>query len=440
MFSIVTIALLIGQISAVPLFRDSLSNGFVVLTYEDHRLPVVDIRFVCRSGAAYDPRFKSGLANLTAKMLLRGTENMKGDSVADILEFLGTKHSAGADHDYSYLDIKTLSRSMDQVLDILSDAVLNPAFRPEAFSREQAKALTAAQRGYDNPRLVVMTEFDRLLFGNHPYASEPWGDTATLRKLKPEDSKTFYQTCYLPNNSFIIIVGDTKHKDILKSIRNRFSKWQPGTIKKLHVPEIAYPKTTRVKLITRPDFSQTCIMLGHPGISISDPQMLSTRLMSFILGGSALGSRLGQAVREKAGLAYDVRCWFDRRAFMGAYRATVQTVNPKPAIEKMLAEIRRMHSSGPTEKELEAACNYYTGSFPLRYSSSNGKLYQITRLELYNLGTDWLDTFPDKINALTLSDLKTSAREHLHPGKYLIVIVGNITRNDLDLPDAEWIN
>jgi zinc protease len=195
----------------------------------------------------------------------------------------------------------------------------------------------------------------------------------------------------------------------------------------------------KVKLVTRPDMNQTYVEFGHPGISMLDRDMLTTRLMSYILGGGAMSSRMGMAVREEAGLAYDVRCWFDRQTLRGAFHATVQTAKPKDAIRLMLHEIQAMHDSGAIAAEVQKAHNYYTGSFPLTYSSNSGKQNQVTALELYRLGLDWLDAFPDRVRAVTLGDVNKAARDHLRPGDYVMVIMGPVTKDDLGLTGVEWI-
>jgi zinc protease len=208
----------------------------------------------------------------------------------------------------------------------------------------------------------------------------------------------------------------------------------------LDVPPLPDPQGLQVKLVSRPDLNQSYVTLGHPGISITHPQMLSTRLMSYALGGSALGSRFGDAVREKGGLAYDVRCWFDRRTLPGAYRATVQTADPALAISKMLDEIRKMHREGPTGQEMASAHNYYTGSFPISYSSSSGKLRHVMEAELHGLGDDWLERFPELVLEQELAELRTAASDRLDPDGFFVVIVGNVTREELELPDAVWLN
>lgn len=437
--SFIFLLALIGNLLATQLFRDSLSNGFIILTYEDSRLPIVNISFVCRSGALFDPEGKAGTASLCAEMHFRGTKNLPADSIAQILDFIGAQYRVGTDFDHCYLKFLLLSRDLFTGLDLLAEMVLEPSFPEEELTRVREQALANTRRFYDNPATVVGMEFDRLFFGAHRFSLPPMGDTTTLRKITREDLQNFHKNYYVPNNCFIVVVGAVDHLKIKQEINRRFANWQPVPVTEPQPPELSLPEKTRVKLITRMEMNQTYIQFGHPGISIYEPDIIPTRLMSYILGGSPLSSRMGLTVREYGGLAYDVRCWFDRRSLPGAFRATVQTAKPKDAIEKMLAEIHRMWTTGANRAELVKAQNYFTGSFPLSYSSNQGKLDRVVELELYHLGIDWLKEFPEKVQATTLAEVNEAAKRHLHPGRYLMVIMGNITKDELNLADVEWI-
>ncbi len=424
---------------SLPVERDSLSNGLVIITFEDHRLPIVDLALVCRSGAALEPLPKAGTASLCARMLLRGTKNFTADSLAALLDYLGANYSVDADYDHIRLQFRLLSKDIQTGLNILADAILDPAFPEPEFCLVQEELLTAARRAYDNPSSLVTLEFDRTLFGTHRYSLPARGDTGTISQITLADLRQFHSIHFVPNNCYIVAVGDINPRELRAEIALRFGSWQPGVVPAPEPPVITPPEKLKVKLITRPDMNQTYIHFGHPGISARAPDLIPVRLMSYILGGPPLSSRLGLAVREYAGLAYDVRCWFDRRCMTGAFRATVQTSKPQIAIEKMLAEIDRMARTGATPSELQKAKNYFTGSFPLTYSANSGKLEQLINFELYGYGMDWFSRFPELVRTTTLEQINTAARNRLFPGRYLMVIIGNITREQLNLPDAEWI-
>jgi len=425
---------------ALPLYRDSLDNGLVVLTYEDPRLPTVDVRLVCRSGSSRDPEGRSGAANLANQLLLHGSESVTDDSVAAVIEFLGARHNSATNHDFSYVEFKTLSEHLDLVLDLMADGVLHPSYDSSIFNRERERVLAAVRRQYDSPGRLSMMEFDRLLFEDGPYARVALGETLDLKDLTPSMLHDFHSANYVPNNCYVVAVGDVRREDIVNRLSERFGKWQARGIPDRLDEVPRFPQGLQTKLIHREDLNQSYVTMGHPGISIHHPDMLSTRLMAFVLGGSAVGSRLGESVREKGGLAYDVRCWYDRRSLTGAFRSTVQTADPALAISKMLDGFRTIQDSTPTAGEIATAQSYYTGSFPISYSSSGGKLRHVTIAEAYRLGTDWLKLFPEKVSELTTDDLARSAREHLQPDNLYVVIVGNVTVDDIDLPGLAWLD
>jgi zinc protease len=425
--------------SALPLYRDSLPNGLVVLTYEDHRLPAANLAVVCRSGAAFDPAGKAGLADVTAQVLIRGTMSMTGDSVSSIVEYLGARLYATTSYDYSSIKLQTLAKDLELGLNLLVAAVLAPGLDPKEFGRERDQALEQARMRLDFPMSLTDQEFNRLLFPGHPYGHADGGDTASLPSLKREDLVEFHKLHYLPNNCFVIGIGDLTRADFVAQVKSRFGGWQPGPSPKLEVASLREPDRLKVKVITRPEMNQTYIEFGHLGIAMPDSDMLATRLAAHILGGSALASRLGLVVREQGGLAYDVRCSFDRRNLTGGFHATVQTAKPKIAIEKMFREIQAMHDSGARQAELDDAHNYFSGSFPLTYSSNQGKLDRVLELEVYGFGLDWLEEYPNRVKAVKLDAVNAAARRHLHPGNYLMVVYGNAKKEDLGLADAEWI-
>jgi len=424
---------------SLPLYRDSLPNGLVVLTYEDSRLPMAYLAVVCRSGAATDPLGKAGRASLAGDVMTRGTTTMSGDSVSSIVEFLGAAFYSVTDFDFTYLVLGLLSKDLVQGLDVIADAALHPSFDSAEVARLRNQALDNARMTMDSPMDVVDMELNRLLFPGHPYGSPTIGDTVTIPRLTRADLAEYHTTNFLPNNCFVVGVGNLMRDDLLAKVKARFGDWQPAPVTGPTVPVVPTPAGLRVKLIIRSDMNQTYVALGHLGIAMNDSDMMATRLAAHVLGGSPIDSRLGLAVREEGGLAYDVRCSFDRRLMTGAFRASVQTAKPAVAIEKMLREVRVMRDSGARAVELDDAKGYFTGSFPLSYSSCNGKAQRMGELEVYRFGTDWLDKFPDQVRAVTLEAANEAARNHLHPDQLVMVVMGNVTKEGLGLTDVEWI-
>ena len=423
----------------LPIYRDSLPNGLVVLTYEDHHLPAVSMTLVCRSGGACDPKGLGGAAAMMADLLTRGTATMSGDSVKSVVEFLGARFAGVVEDDYSGVELKALSKDLGTALDLLSDAVLNPAFDSQQIELQRDRMLARVRRYSDIPLVEVQVEFMKLAYGDHPYGHMTEGDTASLPRIGRENLVEFYRTYFRPNNCFLVAAGDLDHDDLAAAVQKRLSAWTPAPVPVLTAAPLTAPERIRARVITRSDLNQTYVEFGHPGISATDPDLLPVRLMSYILGGTAMSSRLGVDVRVKGGLAYDVRCYFERERLPSMFKATVQTAQPKEAITLMLRDIETMHDSGVTKRELLDAQNYYTGSFPLGYASLDGKLGQVRTMELYGYGMDWLAKFPDKVRAVTLDEVNKAARDRLNPGRYWMVVIGPVTKEDLGLTNVDWV-
>ena len=436
---IIAACIMCGLASGVPLYRDTLPNGLAIVSYVDHRLPMTDIAFVCRSGSASDPEGKWGLANGTVTLMTRGTKTMTADSVASIVEFLGAQFNGYAGNDNSMISLRVLAKDLVTGLDLLTDAVRNPSFEAKEVERARAQGLAGVREMSDDPMARVMVDFYQTLFPGHPYAHQTIGDTVSLMKITREDLVAFHKDHYVPNNCFIVAVGDFDRPELLKMIQARFGDMTRGDVPEVKAPDMPFPGKLRVKLIYRPDMNQTYVMSGHPGIAYSDSDRLATNLAAYILGGGALASRIGDAVREEAGLAYEVRTVFDQDRLRGAFWAWVQTAKPKEAIAIMFREIEKMQKDGAKKNELDDAQNYFAGSYPIRFSSNQGKLYEAVNIEIYQLGLDWADKYPGKIRALTLDEVNRAARERLHPGQYVMVVMGNVKKEDLGLSDVEWI-
>jgi len=276
--ALVLLVCILQPASALPIRRDSLPNGLIVVSYEDHRLPICDIGLVCRSGAAFDPAGKTGVASLTADLLFKGMPGISADSFAAIVEHLGARTSAGVDFDRSAVGFRVLAKDLDQGLDLLAGSVLRPTFPAREFRLAHTQALSGARQRCEFPNAVVADAFSRLAFGNgHPCARPASGDTGTLRRISRDDVIRFHKTHYVPNNSFIVAVGDFDPDALLEAIRRRFGAWPPAAIPPLTVPPLPEPRGIVAKLITRPDLNQTYIHLGHPGISMSDTMASNRR-------------------------------------------------------------------------------------------------------------------------------------------------------------------
>lgn len=448
---IAIIGVVISNGFALPIARDVLDCGMVVLSFETNRLPMIEIRWVNKSGSAYDPLGKAGLANITNKMLTRGTKTRSALKLSAELEYIGASLSDWTSYDYSVLHLRCLKKDLDLVLDILADILTNPEFALQEIERVKQQIIGEIKQSDDYPYNQGWKKFSELMFQNHPYAHPINGDTQSIAQLTRKDVVDFYHQYYTIDNGFLVVAGDFDKTGLLSKIEKRFRHMRKGQIK-TEIPEVVsgpYSDKPKGYLIHRPELNQSYIFMGFLGISeiatdeISAsnlvPLALQIRVMNFILGGSPLTSRLGNAIREEQGLAYDIRSFFDRRLYGGMFAITTQTSDPNTAINIILKELKRMYDNGVTSKELKDAKTFYIGNFPFTYDATSEKIDLLMNIELYQRGLDYPAKFNNYIEKITIKDINALAKKYLYPENYLLVIVTNMSKDALQIPGLEWM-
>ncbi|MBK7485231.1 MAG: insulinase family protein [Nitrospira sp.] len=184
-----------------------------------------------------------------------------------------------------------------------------------------------------------------------------------------------------------------------------------------------------VQLIEK-DLTQSTIVLGHTGISRTNPDYYAVTVMNYILGAGGFSSRLMDSIRDKQGLAYGIMSQFDTRLMPGAFFISLQTRTDvtNQAIAGVLTEIKGMRDAPVTDQELNEAKSFIVGSFPLRVDSSAKLANVLAQVELYNLGLDYFTQYPKAIEKVTKDDVLRVAKQYLDPQHYALVVVGSIAK------------
>uniref|UniRef100_A0A7V0Z3F2 Insulinase family protein n=1 Tax=candidate division WOR-3 bacterium TaxID=2052148 RepID=A0A7V0Z3F2_UNCW3 len=423
---------------AINIERDTLENGLVMLLSEAHKIPMVELKLIVKSGSVYDPPGKEGIANLCAKMLLRGTELHKGDELIEKIEYLGANIDVHTREDYIEISGRALSKDLSILLEIVAECLKTPSFDSIEFKKLQRQTYSEIISQLDDPFYAGEVAFRNLLFQTHPLNHDPLGFDSTITKININDLRNFYNLYYAPNNSAIIIVGDFNKDSVKMEIGKYFSNWNRKRIPEfsIQLPELIGKKG----MIIKRKISQSYIFFGFFGPDNKASDWLPARLMNYILGGSGLTSRLATEIREKRGFAYSVYSFFDRYNFGGYFVAGVQTKNESAneSIDLIIKEVKRI-TDGVSADELELAKKYYIGNFPLNFDTYREMTNFIVKIELEGLGLDYPDKFEQMIKNITINDIKGSALKYLKPDDFCLVVVGDISAEMIKIEGIEWI-
>lgn len=413
--------------------RVVLKNGITLIVVETHSLPMLNVSVAIKSGAIYDPQGKTGVANLTGILLDEGTKTRTTKQIAEEIDFIGGRLSTSGGTDYSSASLVVLKKDINKGMDLLSDVLLNPVFPEEEVERKKKEILAGIMSDKDDPGVIASKAFYKAVFKDHPYSMPVEGDEDTVKNITREDIVTFYNKYYKPTNTIMVVVGDVEVNEIQGLIEDYFKSWEKSKIKFPDIPQVVKLKKKESILIDK-NITQANIILGHTGISRNNPDFYAAYLMNYILGGGGFSSRMTKEIRDNRGLAYSVHSGFGINKYTGSFEVGVQTKNEsaKEAIDNILNELKKIREEQVTDTEIEEAKAYLTGSFPLKLDT-NAKIGNfLVFIEYYNLGLDYFEEYPKKIQAITKDDIIQAAKKYIDPENYVIVAVGNQKETKLE--------
>ncbi|HEX5647202.1 MAG TPA: pitrilysin family protein [Nitrospira sp.] len=405
------------------------ANGITVVVLEQHFLPIVEIHALIKAGSAQDPPDKAGLANLTASLLDEGTTARSSKQLAEQIDFIGGSIEVKAGEDFTTASARILKKDVDLGFTLLADILLHPAFPKQEFDRVRSQILGELVSDNDDPGQVAMKAFNQLVFANHPYRWPVNGTEDTLNKMTLADVQNFYTKEYLPNQTILTVVGDITMEQATTLVQTHFGSWKKGTPPSRSPKKPAMIDKKTVQLIEK-DLTQSTIMLGHGGISRTNPDFYAVTVMNHVLGAGGFSSRLMDSIRDKQGLAYGIMSHYDARAMPGSFWINLQTKTEttNQAIAGVIAEIKGLRETPVTDQELAEAKSFLMGSFPLRLDSTAKLAGVLAQVEFFGLGFEYFSQYPKWIERVTKEDVQRVAKQYLNPHHYALVVVGNLVK------------
>ncbi len=424
---------------ALDVKRSVLDNGMILMIVERHNLPVVKVSIGMNAGNLHESEDKAGLASMTAGLLTEGTKNRTSRQISEEIEFVGGSVGASGGSDYMRASLSVLKKDVELGFELLSDIVLNPVFPEEEFKKKLVRTKAALKAREEDPGFLASRDFNKAVFGNHPYGRLQSGTVETLDNITRDDLVDFHSMNYVPNNAVMAVVGDIAAAEVEKLIKKYFADWKSIKTESPSLQNIAMQKKRKVITIHK-DLTQANIILGHLGVSRDNPDYYALSVMNYILGGGGFVSRLMQNIREEKGLVYSIHSYFAPEKYGGSFQVGLQTKNESAntAIEEVISEIRRIRSEKVTDIELSDAKSFLTGSFPMRIETSSRIAGFLVAVEYYGLGVDYINNYPDFINSVTKEEVLRVAKKYLSPDKYTLVVVADqkkaALKDDFNLP------
>jgi zinc protease len=404
----------------------SLSNGLKVNLMVQKEVPLITINAVVRAGAVNDTT--SGLASMTAQGLMLGAAGQSKADIEQTLDFMGASLNTGADQEGSYIDASFMSKDLDKVLPIFSNVLLSPDFDTAEFAKLQQREIVGLSQQKESPRAVIGRYFNKLVFGDHPYANPSSGNSESIAELSIEQLRAFHQGFYQPNNVAISVVGDFDPQQMQAKLEQALGQWQNTEVAVQADLAQALPVmgASRVLLVDKPDAIETTFVFGGMGISYDNPDYVGLTVVNTILGGR-FTSWLNDELRVNAGLTYGARSGFVPFSKAGVFQISTFTKaeTTKEAIDLALKTYARLWEKGIDQTTLDSAKAYVKGQFPPKFETASQLAGLMSEMYLYGFDDDFINQFQAKVDGLTIADTQRLVKKYFPQQNLQYVLIGN---------------
>ncbi len=408
-----------------PIQQARLDNGLRILLMEAHNVPMVALQLVMPGGSRFDAGGKGGAASLLADMLTDHTAIHDDKAWADFLDAEAIRLGAGASRDDMQLSLTVLKESLRPGLDALAEALLQPGWNSKRFEILKQDSIAAAQKEQENPRVRVSQAAAKLLFGDHPYGHRPGGSLQSLPAVEIADLKALYAAQLRPRGAVLAVSGDVTLAELVPLLQARLASWEGMPVKKMTDIDAAAAVAGKQVDVTLPT-TQTLVQLLRLGPARSDANFFPAFILNHILGGSGFASRLMEEVREKRGLAYGVYSYFVPLAAPGPFAITLQTradqaKQAEAVVRNLLAD---MAARKITAKQVRNSKDNLIGGFAQRMDSNRERVGLMAMIGIYDLPLDYLSVWAERVEAVTLEQVRRQAALYLKPEQWNRVRVG----------------
>ena len=413
--------------SSKDIYRETLSNGITILTRSNFNSPSVVISGYFDAGALFDTDEKLGLADYVTSSLMRGTKQNKFDDIYNVLESAGASLGFSTGILQSGFNGRSLAEDLPLLLRLLSESLTQPTFPKAEIEKLRAQILAGMAISAEDTSDMASETFDKILYKGHPYGRPDEGTPETIKRITRNDLVKFHREHFGPRGMVIAVVGAVKAEEAVRQVKRALGGWQvKGQKESLEIPEVKLLKKTIRKHHHIAGKSQSDIVIGTNAPRRRDAEFMSATLGNNILGQFGMMGRIGESVREKAGLAYYAYSSMHAGIGPGSWEvsAGVNPNNIDKATGLIIDELKRFVDKGVTKNELADSKAYFIGRLPLSLESNGGVAGALLNIERHSLDMDYYLQYADLVNEVTRADVLKTARKYIDPDKLAIAVAG----------------
>ena len=411
-----------GEPKTGPLLREELPAGGVLLVKEERAVPLVALRAAWQGGLRAEDAQNAGINMLLARLVSKGTKTRGPERLVREMESMGGALGGNAGRNSFGLRAEFLSRHLEQAFDIFAEAIGDPAFAAEEVQRERTLQLEELRSREDNPAGIAFLLFAETLYRKHPYRFDTLGTEASVSRLEPGLLASYRAQQYPSAAVTLSVVGDVDPDQVRKLVGKKLGR--TGVAKRL---QLAPPQEELVSApraaVKNLDKAQAHLVVGFPGVRLSDAERWPLELLSAILSGQ--GGRLFLELRDKRSLAYSVTS-FSMEGLDPGYFAVYIGCGPGKigeALAGIRSELARCRTEPPRADELERARTHLIGTHAISLQRNSARAAVYAFDECYGLGADASARYAEHVAAVRGEDVLAVAARLLDPAREIVALV-----------------
>ena len=397
-----------------------LKNGLKVMVVENHKLPRVSFTLTL-DNAPYAEGAKKGVSDLTSSLIGNGTKKISKTAFNEEIDFMG----ASVNFSSNGASANALSKYAARVLELMADGALNPNFTQEEFDKEKAKIIEGLKASEKSVPDVAGRVNDLLTFGKeHPngeYVSE-----ATIKNVTLADVQANYNSYFVPENAYLIIVGDVKFAETKKAVEKLFGSWKKASAPVQTYPEPKDVAFSQINFVDMPNAVQSEVaVVNLVNLKMTDPDYFPALVANQILGGD-FNSYLNMNLREAHGWTYGARSSIRGEKRITKFEASTQVRNAvtDSTVVEIFKEYKKIRTEKVTDEMLASVKAGYIGRFVMQIEKPQTIAGYALRIQTQNLPADFYENYINNINAVTADDVLRVANKYFMADNSRILIVG----------------
>lgn len=415
------------QITVPKIWNDSLSNGLMVYGIDSREVPLVQFTMLIEGGQLLDDYSMPGVANLTAQLLLKGTQNKTPRELDDALKQLGASLNFEAEQEHLKIWGKTLAKNYVATLSLLEEILIQPRWDAEEFDLLKQSSMSNLHEQQANPNSIANNEFKRLIYGDkHMLSKNILGSVASIESISIKDLKDYYATRVSPSLARMHVVGAVDRSVVLKSLKGLEQSWEP---KDISIPEYivpAPPAKSIVYFYDIPDAKQSVVRIGYPALAVNHIDYYPATVMNYILGGGGFVSRLTQEVREAKGYTYGIWSGFNGGEIPGPFTigTSIQTNITLEATE-LIKEILKNYTTTYSEEDLETTQSAMIKSTARAFERGWAKINMLENIGSYGWNYNYMTDREQIVKDMTVKRINELSLKYINPNRMIWLIAGD---------------